>query len=206
MTQVLPLAIGDVLSPAEAKAAGEQVRAQLAASQDGKWAKLTGGLMGSRVEGALGDAVSGLNLFGVFAQGWAKLVELDAFTDPVKNPPGSTGYVLIGKLEQKLPVELDVTLALGPLKAPPVTFVLEVIARFEAVELAVRDAHIISAGGGQCLLSTLLKYGPHKLSPDFRIKTIDLPGEHRFAAPGIALSRNQGSDSNPSRRASSASA
>lgn len=206
MTQVLPLAIGDVLSPEEAKAAGEQVRGELAASGDGKWAKLPGGLMGTRVEAALDDAVSGLDLFGVFAQGWAKVVELNAFTDPAKNPPGTTGYVLIGRLEQKLPVELDVTLALGPLKAPPVTFVLEVIARFEAVELAIRDAHIVSAGGGQCLLSTLLKYGPHKLSPDFRIKTIDLPGEHRFAEPGIALKRGQGSASNPSTPASSASA
>jgi len=205
MTQVLPLAIGDVLAPGEAKAAGEQIRAELAASGDGKWAKIPGGLMGTRVEAALGDAIGGLDLFGVFAQGWAKAVELNAFTDPAKNQPGTTGYVLIGRLEQKLPVELDVTLALGPLKAPPVTFVLEVIGRFEAVELAIRDAHIVSAGGGKCLLSTLLKYGPHKLSPDFRVKTIDLPGDCPFAAPGIALKRAQGSDSNPSTPASSAS-
>jgi hypothetical protein len=65
--------------------------------------------------------------------------------------------------------------------------VLMLTAKLEAVELAIRNSHIERAGGGRCRLSGQLRYGKHKLSPDQEAISIELPGEIRFAAPGIAI-------------------
>jgi hypothetical protein len=187
MTATLPLDLGAMFGASGFADAATSLREGLAESGGGKWALLPTGLLGAKIETAVTAGLGGLDLFGIFAQGWAKSTELAALADPAKTPPGETSYATLGKIEQQLPIELALTVALGPLKSPPMPLVLMLTAKFEAVELAIRDSHIERAGGGHCRLTGQLRYGKHKLSPDQEAASIDLPGEIRFAAPGIAI-------------------
>ena len=187
MTATLPIDIGALFGASGMAEAANSLREGLAESGGGKWALLPTGLLGAKIESAVSGGLGGLDLFGIFAQGWAKSSELAALADPAKTPPGETAYATLGKIEQQLPIELALTVAMGPLKSPPLPLMLMLTAKFEAVELAICNSHIERAGGGRCKLTGQLRYGKHKLSPDHEAASIDLPGEVRFAAPGIAI-------------------
>jgi hypothetical protein len=70
---------------------------------------------------------------------------------------------------------------------PPLRFTLELTAQFKAVALAIKAGHIGAVGAGECFVSAQLKYGEVNLHPALDSRHVKLPGEFRFAAPGLAI-------------------
>ncbi|MBI3368637.1 MAG: hypothetical protein HY021_09415, partial [Burkholderiales bacterium] len=72
-------------------------------------------------------------------------------------------------------------------KLPDLRFTLELVAKFEAVDLVIRDARIRSLKPGACSALVKLKYGGTKLAERATPKWA-LPGEIKLGE-GIAIPR-----------------
>jgi hypothetical protein len=66
-------------------------------------------------------------------------------------------------------------------------FQVPIRAELNAVTLSILKGHIVAAGGGECKLSLRIKYGKADLSGELPVRTVKLPGTHRFERPGIAI-------------------
>ena len=142
------------------------------------------------VEDALTDAVTetiAQGWLGWLAHGWSAVREVLAYGKPDKARVNKTAFVKLGKhvLQGTMPVE--VTLSCGGQALTRLPFQVPIRAELNAVTLSILKGHIVAAGGGECKLSLRIKYGKADLSGELPVRTVKLPGKHRFERPGIAI-------------------
>jgi hypothetical protein len=72
---------------------------------------------------------------------------------------------------------------------PPIRarFTLTLAARFSGVALSIRGGHIVGGRLGDASVSARLKYGSIPIGEEQQSKTLKLPGEFHFAAPGLRI-------------------
>ena len=134
-----------------------------------------------------GQAVSGLKselgnfgLFDQLAHAWASIGAVRAYRDPAKQPPGQTSIVPLGQHQAALTAEPALSLVIAGFALPPLRLGFVVTAIFESVHLSIRDAALVAASPGKCMLTAGLSCGSVALHPPKEITKVKLPGEFRF--------------------------
>lgn len=142
--------------------------------------------VGHAVATALGE-IEGLDLFEVFAWGFAKAEEFHGYKDPTKHPRDEKAIVYLGARDLSADLHPVVTIRTPPLSGLSLRFTIELTAELKAVAVSVTAAHITRISLGACELSAVLKYGETVLRRSLKPLKIDAPGAIRFADPGIAI-------------------
>ena len=142
------------------------------------------------VEEALTDAVTetiARDWLGWLAHGWSAVREVVAYAKPDKARVNRTAFVKLGKhvLQGTMPIEVTLSCGGAPLVRLP--FQVPIKAELNAVTLSILKGHIVAVGGGECRLTMRIKYGKADLSGELPLRTVKLPGKHRFERPGIAI-------------------
>lgn len=117
----------------------------------------------------------------LLADGWCTARDIRA----CRNADKETGKPVVLKLGAHS-IERDmqpaVTVDLGSEKNFALDIGLSLAGNFKGVELTISGSKLVSVGSGTCSLSLQIKVaGRTVVSQD--LKTLDLPGEHRFAQP-----------------------
>lgn len=191
MTEPITIDLNELLEPEAFEHAAGRVRAEMAQLDAAEWRNMPDSLLDSKISAKVQEAAADVDILTLFAQGWAKAAEIRSHADTEKYPANKTSFVKIGTVEQNQDVNVETTIHCGALSTPPVAFRLSFSARFDAVEIAIRNKHIERIGGGTCELSVMLKYDDVPLWPDKKVKTFDLPGNYPFEAPGIPIAARQ---------------
>lgn len=149
------------------------------------------------VEDALTDAVTETierDWLGWLAHGWSAVREILEYGKEEKARVNKTAFVKLGKhtLQGTMPVEVTLSCGGAPLARLP--FQVPIKAELSAVTLSILKGHIVAVGGGECKITLRLKYGKADLSGELPVRTIKLPGKHRFERPGIAIPRVGGGE------------
>ena len=129
------------------------------------------------------------DILELLARGWCLAQEIEEQSDQAKHQKRKV-TVTVG--EHKFPVELHPVLAItmGPYKARPLRFTLELAATVHAVALSIRAGHIVGIAAGDYEISAQLKYGNMKMHPkEIKSKRRQISREYKFKEPGILIGR-----------------
>jgi hypothetical protein len=129
-----------------------------------------------------------VDVFELLADAWLKFRQVRDCADPIKHPPGEVALVRLK--------DVTVTSRNAPFLRPTsngaalmeLRFELELVARFDTLELVIRDAHIRSLRPGAAQALVTLKYGASKLA-ERSTPNWQLPGEIALPGEGISLRR-----------------
>jgi len=129
-----------------------------------------------------------IDVFDLFADAWATFRQVRDCADRSKHPPEETAVVRLTGVE--------ITSSNAPfLKATwygiplhELKFTLDLVARFEALELVIRDARIRALRPGAASALVCLKYGKKKLGEQ-ATPHWNLPGEIKLPGDGIPIAR-----------------
>jgi hypothetical protein len=165
------------------KFTGAHVKKGAASADAPDWADFSASLAADRLNEALN-----IDVFELLAEAWLKFKQVRDCADPSKHPPGEVTLVQLK--------EVTVTSRNAPFLRPTsngaalmeLRFELELVAKFDTLELVIRDAHIRSLrpGAAQALVS--LKYGASKLA-EHATPRWQLPGEIALPGDGIPVCR-----------------
>jgi hypothetical protein len=147
----------------------------------GQWNKLKLPLLGEKALAAIDQALAGIDPIELMGEAWSKLREIQ------KLPRDKTSVVEIGEYSFERDLHALLTVTFDPWVSQQIKFTLTLSIATKAVEIKVRNRHIVAAGGGTCTLGMELKYKSSSLSGPMHLKRFDLPGNYRFKGDGIAL-------------------
>lgn len=124
---------------------------------------------------SLNDALD-TDVIELLAQAWVKLKKVRDCADPKKHPPEETTVLPLRDVEITSTHSPILHTKVGALELPELRFTLELVAKFAAVDLVIRDGRIRSLRPGGCSALVRLKYRAVKLAerstPEWK-----LPGE-----------------------------
>jgi hypothetical protein len=110
------------------------------------------------------------------AKAWVTVSELRAFRDEERHPRDVTEPYVLGKHEVELSGEPQLNIQIGGWSAPPVVFRYVLAAKFDAVELSIRNAAIIAARPGTCEITAVISFNGVDLHDPCRLAQSRLPG------------------------------
>jgi len=117
----------------------------------------------------------------LLAEGWCSARDIRA----CRNADKATGKPVVLKLGRHS-IERDmhptVTIDLGSEKSFDLNVGLSVAGYFEGIELTINNARLIAVGAGTCSLTLQIKVAKRTIVSR-ELKTLELPGEYRFAQP-----------------------
>lgn len=182
------LSIGELLET-EAAPLGEAIKQALLDQGQKTWTRLSSSWLGSKAGDAINDALADFNLFDAITAVWAGAREIAERGDTVKHPQNRATRLKLGKHDVDVDLHPQLSLVIAGLKGTPldVPLTLTATASIEAVELRIKQGFIIAMGCGTCEIAVTLKSGERTLTPRRSVKKFDLPGDHRFPAPGIDI-------------------
>ena len=129
-----------------------------------------------------------VDILDLFAEAWTKFRQGLDCADRSKHPSGETAVVRLTEVEITSTNAPFLQLTLNGLPLRELKFNLELVAKFEALELVIRDARIRAVRPGGASAHVCLKYGKKELgkrsTPHW-----DLPGEIEMPGDGILISR-----------------
>lgn len=134
------------------------------------------------------NAAIDADVFELLAEGWLKFKQIRDCADPSKHPPKQDTIVTLHDVEITSSNSPLLHTTVGGVPLPDLRFTLDLTAKFEAVQLVVRDARIRALRPGSASAIVRLKYGDAKLAesstPEWK-----LPGEISLGAEGLAIPR-----------------
>ena len=139
-------------------------------------------------QGALKTALD-CDLLEVLAKGWAQARLLAEYADPKRHPPGERAVIELGKHDLTRELHPVIAITIGSCPCVELRFTFAVAAHFGGVQLAVMDGHIVGGSPGDAWATAQLSYQGVPLYPESESRKVAIPGEFRFAAPGIAIPR-----------------
>lgn len=181
MAELARLSLAEIPNDLWVSAARKKVCDALKDDPSGQWGKLKLPLLGEKVRAEIDRALADIDPMTLFAQAWIKVREIR------KLPRDKTCFVEIGEHMFKKDLHPLLTVTFDPWVSEQIKFTLTLRAEINAVEIEVRNRHIVAAGGGSCNLGVELKYGTASLSGPIEFKRYDLPGEYRFKGDGIPI-------------------
>lgn len=127
------------------------------------------------------------DLFELLAKAWVQAKALREYADPARHPAGETAIVPLA--EHKFVREIHPAIAVTIGGCPPVTlrFTVALAAQFRGLSLTIEDGHITALALGETSVSAQLTYGSVNLTDEMKSETMQLPGRHVFAAPGLKI-------------------
>ncbi|MBV8687043.1 MAG: hypothetical protein JOZ90_06205 [Alphaproteobacteria bacterium] len=170
---------------------GDEAKRKLCENEEIGCMKLAWDFIASELRGAIAAALD-CPLMEVLAETWAQAQLLAEHAHPERHPPGERSVVEIGAHDVSHELAPVVTVTVG--QCPPVEleFTLTVTAHFGGVKLAVQDGHILGGRLGEAWASGQLAFEGVPLHGEAESGKTALPGEFRFAPPGVAIPRLQG--------------
>jgi hypothetical protein len=120
-----------------------------------------------------------VDIFELFAEAWIKARSIKEYGDRAKHPPGESAVVTLGETELTSTSYPVLELSVSGMKLPVLKFTLELVAKFETVQLAISDARIRSMKPGEAAVVVRLKYGDATLKEVSTAKW-KLPGSIAF--------------------------
>jgi len=166
----------------------DRVKSKLSEGNQVRSMKLAWSFVGKEIQAAL-ESVLDCDLFEVLAKGWAQAAPLAGFADPAKHPPGERSLVELGKHDLSRDLHPVIAVTIGSCPCVELNFTLTVTANISGVRLAILDRHIVTADPGETWASAQLSYEGTPLHEAPESKKIRIPGEIRFASPGIEIPR-----------------
>jgi len=128
------------------------------------------------------------DVFELLAEAWLKFKQVRDCGDASTHPPAQDTIVTLHDVEVTSTNSPLLHTTVGGVALPELRFTLELSAKFDALQLVVRDAHIRSLRPGSASAIVRLKYGSTKLAerstPEWK-----LPGEIALGEDGIAIPR-----------------
>jgi len=185
MAEGVPLS---ALLPGRLDSMAERVKSRLSEDQQVGGLKLAWGFIGKEIEAAL-KSVLDCDLFEILAKGWAQAAPLADFADPSKHPPGERSVVELGKHALSRELHPVIAITIGSCPCVELKFTLAVTANVSGVRLAILDRHIVTADPGETWASVQLSYEGTPLHKAQESRKLAIPGEIRFASPGIEIPR-----------------
>lgn len=123
-----------------------------------------------------------VDLIALLAEGWVLAGDIKAYGDRTVHPRGSTSILKLGKHDIERDIKPVVTIDLGGSHRFPVDLTIAVTGTFEGVEIAIRDAAIVSVGSGRCSVTVTLRVA-HETIWTESLADWRLPGLHMFEKP-----------------------
>lgn len=127
------------------------------------------------------------DVFELLCDGWLKIRQVIDCADPARHPADEACVVPLRDVEITSSHTPVLHTSVGGVKLPDLRFTLELVARFAAVDLVIRDARIRALRPGDCSALVKLKYGGAKLAERATPKW-QLPGEVRLG-DGVPIPR-----------------
>ncbi|MEI9928274.1 MAG: hypothetical protein WDN44_11995 [Sphingomonas sp.] len=124
-----------------------------------------------------------LDLLEVLAEGWALAVEIRAYRDRKKHPPGTTAILRVGENGVKREIKPVIVIDFGGQHRFPVDVAVVVEARFRGIELSITDACITAVGSGECDVTLRPTLAGTGLCQPIVLKSWKLPGRRVFRKP-----------------------
>ena len=185
MPEGMPLC---ALLPDRLDSMADRVKSRLSEDQKVGGMKLAWGFIGKELQAAL-KSVLDCDLFEILAKGWAQAAPLAAFADPAKHPPGERSVIELGKHDLSRELHPVIAVTIGDCPCVELNFTLTVTANVGGVRLAILDRHIVTADPGETWAKAQLSYEGTPLHEAMESRKIALPGEIRFASPGVEIPR-----------------
>ncbi len=123
-----------------------------------------------------------VDLIALLAEGWVLARDIADYGDPEKHPEGTTAVLKLGEHSVERDIKPVITIDLGTTHRFPVDLVIGVTGTFRGIEIAIRDAAILSVGSGTCDIAVGLTLA----GKDLWTRTLAdwrLPGVHVFTRP-----------------------
>ena len=174
------------LLPDRLDSMGQRVKSRLSENEQVGGMKLAWGFVGTEIQAAL-KSILGCDLLEILAKGWAQAAPLADFADPAKHPPGERSVIELGKHDLSRELHPVIAVTIGSCPCIELNFTLTVTANISGVRLSILDRHIVTADPGETWASAQLSYEGTPLHPAPESKKIQIPGEIRFAAPGVEI-------------------
>lgn len=167
---------------------GELAEKALCENEEIGGMKLAWNYVAGELQGALRTALD-RDLLEVLAKCWAQAQLLADYADRQKHPPGERAVIELGQHDLSREIHPVIAVTIGACPCVELKFTFAVAAHFGGVQLAIEDGHIIGGSPGDAWATAQLSYQGVPLHPESESRKIALPGEFRFAAPGIAIPR-----------------
>ena len=185
MPEGMPLC---ALLPDRLDSMADRVKSRLSEDQKVGGMKLAWGFIGKELQAAL-KSVLDCDLFEILAKGWAQAAPLAAFADPAKHPPGERSVIELGKHDLSRELHPVIAVTIGDCPCVELNFTLTITANVGGVRLAILDRHIVTADPGETWAKAQLSYEGTPLHEAMESRKIAIPGEIRFASPGVEIPR-----------------
>jgi len=166
----------------------ERVKTQLSANAEVGGMKLAWGFIGSEIQAAL-KSVLDCDLLEILGGAWAQAGALADFADPSKHPPGERSVIELGAHDVTRELHPVIAVTIGSCPCVELKFTLTIAAKVGGVRLSIFDCHIAAADPGEVWANAQLSYEGTPLHPALESTKLSIPGETRFASPGIEIPR-----------------
>jgi hypothetical protein len=166
----------------------ERVKGRMCEDEQVGGMKLAWGFVGKEVFNAL-KSVLDCDLLEILGAGWAQAGALTDFANPDKHPPGERSVVELGAHDVSRELHPVVSVTIGSCPSVDLKFTFAIAANVGGVRLSLLDGHIVGGDLGESWASGQLSYEGVPLHSAAESKKVGLPGEFRFAAPGIRIPR-----------------
>jgi len=111
-----------------------------------------------RAKDQLNQAID-VDVFELFAGAWVKFKQVRDCANPATHPPGQDTIVTMHDVEVTSSNSPLLHTKIGEVPLPDLRFTLDLTAKFEAIQLVVRDAHVRAIKPGAASAIVKLKYG-----------------------------------------------
>jgi len=174
------------LLPDKLQSAAAKGVARLKANDQVGGMTLAWNYIGDELEDSLQSSLD-CDLLGVLAKGWAEWRDIAEYADETKHPKGETSVLSVGKghISREVYPTLEVTV--GSCPCVDVKFTFRLSAHYECLELSILNGHITRVAPGKGWVGAQLLYDDIPLHSEAESKKMQLPGEYRFAEPGIPI-------------------
>ena len=182
MNEPVQIALAPLVDRRELEAALDQGREALDQDTNSCLSQFSWPLVRGRIAESIGETLRTDGLLWL-AHGWSAAMELRAFKDPARYPPGKPSFLKLGKHKLSGALHPKVVVRCAGQELTSVTFDVPVTAEFNAITLTIQDAAVTGLGGGECAISLQIRYRGAVLSPKLPVRTIPLPGSYDFPRP-----------------------
>lgn len=176
------------LLPDRLDSLAERVQSRLCDDEQVGGMKLAWDYIGKELGSAL-KSVLDCDLLEILAGAWAEAAPLAAFADLAMHPAGERSVVELGGHEFSRELHPVVAVTIGSCPCVELNFLLALTAHVGGVRLSIVDGHIVGGNMGELWASAQLSYEGTPLHPPSESRKIAIPGDFRFAAPGVKIPR-----------------